>query len=203
MMGAHRIPAHQKQQRGAVLLLSLIILVVLLAASAALVRSFDTAQLQAGNLAFKRDLINQAQRVVPTIIDALLTGNLSTPAARATILEARNYSPQVLPTNAQGVPDALLLGDAAFEALPFAQAGNDITVPGQQVRIRYVIDRLCTAPGDDALLGDLCSAAAGGVKPGDPNEPAIAAPRQLVYRISLRVDGPRNTQAFLQSTLAY
>ena len=56
-----RSPA--RRQAGVVMIITLIALVALLAASIALVRSFDSSMLQAGGLAFKRDLVNQGERV--------------------------------------------------------------------------------------------------------------------------------------------
>lgn len=217
-----RVRAARARQRGAVLIISLVILVVLLSAGVALVRSVDTTMLQAGNLAFKRDLMNQAERVVPVVIEALSTGALATPAARAGNREASNYSAVVLASTPQGIPRALLLDDAAFDALPYAAVANDIVVAGQGVRIRYVIDRLSIAAGEESVLGDgyvqqgyasprgrsgsqlrrseeASAAAPSAAASGPPAAGAITA--QAVYRVSLRVSGPRDTQAFLQSTL--
>ena len=74
-------PAHPAQ-RGTVLLLTLIVLVVLLLGGVALVRSFDTSLLTAGNIAFKRDLVNQGERVVPRVLQLFQTGALNTADAR-------------------------------------------------------------------------------------------------------------------------
>ncbi len=221
-MTTNRLCTMRVRQRGAVLILSLIILVVLLGASAALVRSMDTSMFLAGNLAFKRDLMNQAERAVPVVLDALTTGALSTATARANNVETSNYSATVVPSTDQGIPEALLLSDAAFEALPYASAGNDIEIAAQQVSIRYVIDRLSVAVGEENTLGDSYVTAgnttpkggsgsqlrrsedAGAAAPGagatTPPPPGAFTP-QAVYRISLRVTGPRDTQAFLQTTL--
>ncbi|MBA3588961.1 hypothetical protein [Methylibium sp.] len=221
-MTTNRLCTMRVRQRGAVLILSLIILVVLLGASAALVRSMDTSMFLAGNLAFKRDLMNQAERAVPVVLDALTTGALSTATARANDLKSSNYSARVLPSTDQGIPDALLLTDTAFEALSYATGGNDIAVSAQDVTIRYVIDRLSVATGEESTLGD-AYVAAGNTAPkggsgsqlrrsedaaaaapvaGSPTSPSAGAVTpQAVYRISLRVTGPRDTQAFLQTTL--
>lgn len=199
------------RQQGAVLLITLVILAVLLISSVALVRSFDTSLFQAGNIAFKRDLVNQGERVVPAVMTAFDTGALATAAARANSVPARNYSATILPSNAQGVPLALL--DNEQFAL-VASAANNISVPDQGVTISYVVDRQCSAPGLDSTLSNSeCILADGGMPAGGSDylwrraeNPAAggggagAVPQQVVYRISIRVDGPRNTQAFLQTT---
>ena len=197
-------------QRGAVLLMSLIVLVVLLISAVAMVRSFDTSLLQSGNIAFKRDLVNQGERVVPVVLAAFETGALNTAAARAGHLQASNYRATILPSNEQGVPLALL-DDTTFAGV--ADATNNIAVTEQGVTIRYVIDRMCSSTGLDAALGaGSCTLADAGASAGGTSYAweraeqvgaggALGAmPQQVVYRISIRVDGPRRTQAFLQTT---
>jgi len=200
-MKSHRNPA-RRPQRGVVLLMSLIILTVLLAASVALVRSFDTTLAQAGNLAFKRDLANHAETAMPTIIARFQTGGLNTPVLRASSIDGANYSAQMLPTNPQGIPNALLLNNAAFDALPYADIANDIAPPNQGVTIRYLIDRMCSASGNEATLGDQCVGVEQASRAGSGGSARPAPPRQVAYRISVRIDGPRSTQAFFQTVFS-
>lgn len=200
----------RQSERGVVLLFALIALVVMLIGGVAMVRSFNTSLFTAGNIAFKRDLQNQGERAVPVVLARMLTGTLNTPALRGANLRTSNYSAAILPTTAQGIPSALIGNDAAFNAV--ADTNNDIAVAGQGVTIRYVVDRLCNAVGLDTTLGpDRCSLAEGNAPTGGSGsellraEDASAAGAgavkvQVVYRLSIRVDGPRNTQAFFQTT---
>jgi hypothetical protein len=197
------------RQRGVVLLFALVALVVMLIASVALVRSFNTTLFTAGNIAFKRDLLNQGERVVPVVLAQMTTGVLAAPAARAASAPANNYSATILPSNAQGIPMALLT-DAGFAAV--GVAGNDIVVPDQKVTLRYVVDRLCDSGGLDTALGsDHCNLASEGAPLGGSGSElqraenasaggSGAVPQQVVYRLSIRVNGPRSTQAFFQTT---
>jgi Tfp pilus assembly protein PilX len=199
-------------QRGTVLLLTLIVLVVLLLGGVALVRSFDTTLLTAGNIAFKRDLVNQGERVVPLVLKLFETGVLNTAEARGANNKNNNYSAAILASSPQGVPLALL-DNGAFTAI--GATGNDIVLQDQNVKIRYVIDRMCNAVGLDATLGAAgCIQSDSGLSDAvDVNNAntadfagsdgkAGAVPQQVVYRISVRVDGPRNTQTFLQTTFS-
>lgn len=190
--------------RGVVLLYTLIALVVMLIAGVALVRSFNNSMFNAGNIAFKRDLVNQGERARAAAADLLSAGALANAAARNASSVAVNYSATMLPSNAQGLPTALLddgafaaVGAAANDISPTDPDGNDL-----QVRVRYLIDRQCSANGAPTpetcvLTGEpppLCEA------PCDQTlQPALNG---VVYRLSVRVDGPRNTQTFLQSTFA-
>ena len=70
----------------------------------------------AGNFGFKRDLTNQGERAIATVLDVVQAGALGQPTPRARPMPRRsNYSAAILATNDQGVPLALLT-DAAFAA---------------------------------------------------------------------------------------
>lgn len=199
----HRPPALPRQrQRGVVMLFGLFALAIMLIGAAAMVRSMNTSMFNAGNLGFKRDMTNQAERAVATVQDLLRTGALSTEAARLASDTTLNYSAQMWPVNAQGIP-LPLLSNAAFAVV--GNTANDITIADQGITVRYVLDRLCAsvgapAPGNCTMADDpkdpSDNASSGGVVAED-----LLASGRVVYRLSIRVTGPRNTQAFYQSTL--
>jgi type IV pilus assembly protein PilX len=175
------------RQRGVVLIFALIILLILAIGAVALVRSMNSSLLSAGNLAFRRDLVNQGEQAISTVMTEFTTGSVV----------AANYSATILPTNAQGVPNALL------NATTFATVGttaNEITGATPDVKIDYLIDRLCVAGTVQPSIA-ACVQSSGLPLGGKAYENvAVAAPSATVYRISVRVTGPRNTQVFLQST---
>jgi hypothetical protein len=192
-----------RAQRGVVMVITLLALAVMLIGAVALVRSFNASLFTAGNLAFKRDLVNQAERAAVNVLTQFEAGGaLDSLAERAATNTAINYSAQMLPTNAQGIPNALL------NATAFAAVGvdtNDITVADQSVTLRYVIDRLCNNVGSEVTLTSAnCTVGptpdARGGSASDFNVATLQP--QVLYRLSVRVDGPRNTQAFFQTTLA-
>lgn len=187
----------------------MIALVVLLIGAAAIMQSMNTALFTAGNLGFKRDLTNQGERALNTVIDMVGTGALGNEAARQANNKAQNYSATIFTdTNGQGIP-AALLSDSAFDAV--GVASNDITIADMKVTVRYVVDRLC-ATGTTAVNPTACSVA-GNVAPlgGSSSDTARAEDSssggvgalvpQAIYRISIRVSGPRGTQSFFQATL--
>ena len=199
------------RQRGAVLVFALIALVVLLIGGVVMVRSMQTTLISAGNFGFKRDLVNQSERAVDRAyatfaVGGLLEGN----ATRFNALPAANYAASMLPTNDQGIPNALLVDDTAFAAV--GRTANDI-VTAQGVRIRYVIDRMCIAGYTGAADPESCSMA--GPRPGmgisataqlnvgvkTKAGPAVTV-LQPIYRVTMRVTGPRGTESFFQSTFA-
>ncbi len=74
-----------RRQRGATLIIALISLVILSIGALALMRSTSTSLFMAGNLAFKRDVANQAERAI--------AAGAATTCARATSHRTRAASP--------------------------------------------------------------------------------------------------------------
>lgn len=196
----------RRASRGAVLLFAMIALVILLIGTVALMRSMNTSMFTAGNFAFKRDLTNQGERAMTTVLALVQSGALGTDATRQANATASNYSAAILPTNDQGIPLALL-DDTAFGAT--GVSSNDITLADMGITVRYVVDRLCAAAGPATqdsctLAGNLLPAGSSSsellrAEDGSSGGVGAAAP-QVVYRVSIRVDGPRRTQSFFQST---
>lgn len=192
------------------LIFALIVLVILMIGAVAISRSITGSQLTIGNLGFKRDLTNQGERALQVAMDAVRnTGALADVVTRNTDLKAGNYKATMLPTNAQGIPTALL-SSTEFDAV--GTASNDITVAGMGVTIRYVIDRLSTATGtcnpstcamaNQTVFGggssEWINSQNSSNSANNPNPSAV--PPQAIFRITVRVDGPRKTQSFFQST---
>ena len=194
-------------QRGVVMLFGLIALAIMLIGAAALVRSMNTSLFNAGNLGFKRDLTNQAERAVATVLTLLQSGALGNESARQSNNTAQNYSATMLATNAQGLPNALV-SDSTFGT--FGSSGNDISVSAQAITVRYLVDRLCVNGG--VAAANHCTMADDPNPVGGSGSESIRAEdassggagalgQRVVYRLSIRVAGPRNTQAFFQTTL--
>jgi hypothetical protein len=211
------VPRAASRERGVIMLVTLLALVIMLIGAVALVRSFNSSLFMAGNLGFKRDLANQAERAAAVVVQRLETGGLNTVAARGANSTALNYRAQAftprlssdtgcpnLKVNDQGIPCSLL-SDTAFAAV--GVTANDISVSSQGVTVRYVVDRLCGATGNETTMTNLMLTCTTGPTPdargGSASDINVAQLRpQVMYRVSIRVDGPRNTQAFFQTTFA-
>jgi type IV pilus assembly protein PilX len=196
----HRLhlPSRRASQRGIVLIFALITLVIMMIGAVAISRSLSSSQFTLGNIGFKRDLTNQGERALQMAMDAVRgSGALASEATRNASLPSANYSATMLPTNAQGIPLALL-DSTAFAAV--GVSSNDIDVgDGTGIKIRYVIDRMALAAG--ACSSANCTMANEPVYGGPKlNPPPPPPPEQPVFRLTLRVDGPRKTVSFFQST---
>ena len=193
----HRQFAPAARQRGVILIFSLLVLVILAIGAVAVLRSVNSSLLSAGNLAFHRDLVNQAEQAVSNVMTEFKTNAPPLGGDTTADLPAANYVSTMLPSNAQGVPIVLLGNDVTFGAV--GTPGNDIPGATPDITIRYIIDRLCTATGTASSPN--CVQSTGLPTGGTANRnTAVAPPSATVYRISVRVNGPRNTQAFLQTT---
>lgn len=192
--------------RGVIMLFGLIALVIMMIGAVAIVRSMGTNLSNAGNLGFKRDLSNQGDRAVASVLALVQSGALDSEAARQSSDAARNYSATLLPSNAQGLPNALV-NNTTFASV--GVSSNDIAVADMGVTLRYVIDRMCMNTGlpdpSHCTMNDnqvpMGGNGGGGAISEDPTAGTSGAvPQQVVYRLSIRVDGPRQTQAFFQTT---
>jgi type IV pilus assembly protein PilX len=191
------------QQKGVVMVVTLICLVVMLLASVALIRSTDANLLIAGHLSFKRDVINQAERAIPNIRTAFVTGTLSDASKREQSVAGENYSAVILDSNSVGIP-TVLLNTSTFDG---SYGGKNIVDSDSQITIRYVIDRISLQTGPCSVTSCAVTQAKNALG-GDANNllynntSRAQASDTPVYRISIRVTGPRNTEAFLQSTFS-
>jgi type IV pilus assembly protein PilX len=196
-----------KPQQGAIMIITLIGLSLLMLSALALIRSFDTSLSMAGNLSFKRDLVNQGERGMAKAIALFNVGALSTTAARENDSLANNYSAIMLNADSHGIPLALI-NSVSFSGLNINSVnktftGADVSDAAKGITLRYVIDRLCKNAGP-ASSTDTCVGFNQTLSPGGTillAEKKVGQEFQPVYRISVRATGPRNTQVYLQTTI--
>lgn len=198
----HMLPP-QGRQRGVVLFIALIVMVAMSLAAIALVRSVDATNAVIGNLAFR--------------MASILPGNLAVEKAAAALFQdadianvvripdhnvdypAENYYASVQPgEDARGIPAKL----QKKSAYPFAVwTAADATAPtAQATEIRYVIERMCSAPGAPTIA--TCDMLPPKVNAGTTiGDATLTLPSVPFYRVTIRVDGPQNTASFLQAML--
>jgi Tfp pilus assembly protein PilX len=182
------------------MVVTLIVLVAMTLAAIALVRSVDTTNVIAGNLAFKQASINAADR--------------GAQAAVAWLESAGNnvYSDNVPNgyTASEQQPAANQSWDSYWNNAIVANNLN-ICAPTNCASdaagnvVSYTIHRLCDSVGAPATIGVVCSyspssyilnSSQGG------GTVVLNSINQEYYRITIRVDGPRNTVAYTQVVVA-
>lgn len=197
-----------RHQRGVVLLFCLIVLVILLVGGVAVMRSTHTSLASAGNLAFRRDLASQGEQAASNVLTAFKSGALKTATLSAASIPSANFSAVELTANDQGIPLVLLSNSSSpsgtdFTGATFSPTASDLTGATSDVAIRYVIDRLCRAPGTATTSTCVYSPSSSNVTGGSSQLPASQRPASTispVYRLSVRVAGVRSTQVFLQTS---
>jgi type IV pilus assembly protein PilX len=190
-----------RAQRGVTLIIAMVSLVILTIGAVALVRSSNVSSLMSGNFAFKRDITTQSERAVAAALTSLRTGSLSNPTTREANVLGNNYSGVQLSSNAHGIPNALT-DESVYSSAGFT--AGDIVDSTSNLKIRYVIDRLCIA-GTTAFDPARCVVVSskGDSSGGDPLLSKLTGGVPVpVYRISVRVTGPRGAQTYTQATVA-
>ncbi len=209
-----------RQQRGVVMIVALIVLVALTIASIGLLRSVDTSSTVVGNLGIKKDLyrnstfgFQQATAVLGGLRDAttnelpLGDNSASQYYATANALAADDRGlPLVLVNAAMPTTPGVATGGVwtgSELAIPIpTNSGTGITSSGGYV-FRFVAERLCPSAGIPDETTNQCRMAAGaGAQSGSGSFVLPLKQVGTVYvRVSLRVDGPKNSTSFFQAML--
>lgn len=198
----HKKPS---QQKGVILLVTIIIMGILTLGAAAVAKSMNTSLSNAANLAFRRDLINQAELVFLDIKKRLELEDIKNLNKSDKNL---NYSAAMISdddVNEEGIP--LCLFDTSSH--PFSSCGdasNDYTEESisnsflkeglRGSSIRYLIERLCQEEHESS--SGHCIKNGINISGGSQEDPYSFS--GVVFRVNLMVTGPRGTQVFVQTT---
>ncbi len=132
-----------RHQQGIALFVALISMVILSLAGIALVRSVDTANSVAGNIAFRQGSIGPVNQAIEVAIDKLFKAKTIVQTSNDT---ANSYYALLQPgEKPNGVPLALA-GDYAVMTAAYTAAGLPPAVvdPATKMEVRSVIERICT-----------------------------------------------------------
>lgn len=194
-------PVRRAMQRGMVLLMALVVLVVIMVAGIAMMRSVDTATLVAGNLAFEQAATNAADKGIERAI-VMLQNKALTPTSLdkddvssgyyATMRASASPSPG---QNWEAYWDANLSGGNSYDA-GTDQFGNHIW---------YVVHRECQfaqppGAGGQCVASPKITTASGNSQ--EAGEIELQSASQVYYRITVRVQGPRRAESYVQSHIA-
>lgn len=190
------------RQAGVTLVITLIVLVAMTLATIALMRSVDTTNIIAGNLAFQRATSLAAdagtEEAIRNTLHYLKTSNQLGSANCTSGFGYNNiYEPNLEPP-APGVTWETWWNDLAArgcpKTMPQDALGNTVS---------YVIERLCDAAGDEAgcLRSPPDSSNCTGANLGKSGEHCLGSGHKY-YRITSRSEGPRNTVSYVQTIIA-
>lgn len=197
-------------QGGVVLVLALVILVVMTIAGIALVRSVDTGSVVAGNLAFQQAATQAGGAGVEDAIVSFLNDKTTEQLqvndyANAYAAAVTNptdwdayWTATINPNPVTTRPVATKTCVDRSCTLPTDAAGNTVT---------YTIQRLCQTTGDPMLDPTGCVTSKTVLSGGEGNSLGAGSARlnkatQYYYRVTSRVEGPRNTLTYTQTIVA-
>jgi len=199
-----------RRERGVVLFIALLVMVALSLAGIALLRSADTATTVAGNLAFKQAAAAAVDRSVEKAVEKLFNPQLDPAAPTSPLIADKtvNHTEENYYACVQsGAGGACLPPGNAIPEVPKileTKAGlvlDLVEVDAAGNNVYYVIERMCANPG--AAVGSNCnlSSAALGADAGTQHYEALSRIGDAYYRVTVRVEGPRNTVQYAQAFL--
>lgn len=197
-------------QRGLVLVLALVVLAAMSLAAIGLMRGVLGSNRVAGNLAYQQAAVQAADVGAETAIAWLeqltaetIPGNVvGAPAIKANRLygnlkqsdgAAYNY----VATRAD--PGAGQTWESFWQTLSGAGQVNTLPTDATGNQVSFVIHRLCAFPGEpkDSSCENAPALPSSGSQ-GKNDNPKPDALGQTYYRITVRVQGPRNATSFIQ-----
>ncbi|MET0962629.1 MAG: hypothetical protein ABWY05_07395 [Noviherbaspirillum sp.] len=191
------------RQAGVVLIITLIVMVAMTLAALAMMRSVDTGNLIAGNLAFQRAATHSADTGVETAVAWLQENNTGT------VLDSDDDT-NGYASNGSNLAQAPAAGqtwdDHWMQSLATrAYTLNDGAVDAAGNVVSYVIDRLCNEAGGKStdarcVASPVVQAATGNAE--EAGEIQLNAASVVYYRITVRVSGPKNTVSYVQTVVS-
>jgi len=196
-------PSFPRRQRGVILILAMIILAAMMIGAAALTRTIGNTNAIAGNLAFKQNSLNVSDigietaltdlgtSILPSSQEAHWPGNCSVAAGNCTY-----YANQQV-TDGKGVPATIDWGTIGTV--------NSAAIPSGYT-VQYVVDRMCDPSvglpvedivGNCVFESDAERSTGGGDRRVGGTK--FTESRQVAYRVTIRVAGPKSTETFVQA----
>lgn len=182
----------RNRQQGVVLLIALTVLVAMSLAGVALMRSVDNTVVVAGNMAFKQASLQVADYGTQQAANWLAQN------AGATVLHNTDTPKGYYSSRPPEEPDWF-----GVDIWAQSYSLNSGVADAQGNVIRYVIHRMCAAadsPPDDCIMF-FPPAVAGAMSSKQTGAPAYEAFPQIYYRVTTRVEGPRNNVTVIQTSV--
>jgi type IV pilus assembly protein PilX len=199
--------AYRPRQKGVVLLITLIMLVAMTLAAIALMRSVDTSNLVAGNMAFQQSSLNIADQGTEQAITYLYTvPNLSCDGSIPTNLCANGYKSYHQPNLEP--PTAGVTWEKYWSSMVGGPGVQPITGLPSGYTGAFIIEAMCASP--QRLNCTTASVVATTTSPqgedmGSTNRDfsnSTTTTTAYYYRITTRIAGPRNSVGYVQVIIA-
>jgi type IV pilus assembly protein PilX len=194
-----------RRQEGVVLMIALIVLVAMTLAGLGLIRSIDTGTLVSGNIGFRESAVASGDSGIE-LARAWLMNNrnsLNSDQSLSGYYSTRQDSVDLTGNKTVGTADGVDWGGSNPSA-PVKAFDAGTTVDGTGNHIYYLIQRLCAVPGSINAPAQDCTTIAIAGMGSTQNAPdysayALSLKNEVYYRITSRIEGPKNTVSFVQA----
>jgi Tfp pilus assembly protein PilX len=193
-----------RREEGVVLLISLIVLVAMTLAALGMMRSLDTGTIVAGNIGYREAAVASADSGIEAARAWLLANKTSLNADNpsAGYFSTRQDSLDMTGNVTEGGHDGVNWGGSDP-----SQTVSAFSVPGPDAsgnNVFYLIHRLCAVPGTINAGPQSCAFATSmgsGSTQASPDYSSygLITTNQVYYRITVRVNGAKNTVAYVQA----
>lgn len=186
------------RQRGVVMMVAMIVLVAMTLAGIALTRSMETTNMIAGNMAFKQVSVQAADVAMEQAVafiegnggSGVLGGDLLANGYRASV----DYAPPAMDTFWKNLEAA---NSICYLAAAGCTSNKNNAVADALGNIRgYVIERMCQGATCAVVQHQVQS---GGCCEGPDCGDIPCYSNDQMFRITVRVTGPRNTNTYIQT----
>jgi len=193
-----------RRERGVVLLIALIVLVAMTLAGIGMMRSIDSGTLVAGNIGFREAAVASADSGVEAartwLIANLNSLNADNPAQG--YYSTRQDSLDLTGNMTEGGHDGVNWGGSDPTQVVSAYTVGSVDASGATVY--YIIHRLCSMPGPINGGGQTCSYSVQSQTGSTQSAPdyssyGLSTSLQAYYRITVRVNGAKNTVSYVQA----
>jgi type IV pilus assembly protein PilX len=195
-----------RREDGVVLLIALIVLVAMTLAGLGMMRSIDTGTIVAGNIGFRES--------------AVATGDTGIERARAWLManlaaldndnpamgyySTRQDALDITGNKTEGGTDGVDWGGS--DPTQPVKAYSLGTVDASGNTVFYLIHRLCSLPGSMNGLNQSCAVAALAATGSSQDAPdyssyGLSMKNQVYFRVTARINGPKNTVSYVQAVL--
>lgn len=181
-----RVQRMRRSEQGLVLIVTLLILVAMILVSTALLRSSDTSLQVVSNLSFRQAAEAPANIAVERAVQDIQNNRVN-----GTPLPAYFYNARQPGENVKGIPATLLSSGS--------QAGEGY-IQVLDMDVRFIVERMCSTA--DAPTAANCVFGGAGFSEVPTHMDAefwTGSTMMPVYRVSVRVDGVKNTAVFAQA----
>ncbi len=201
-----RFPGSRRQE-GVVLMIALIVLVAMTLAGLGMIRSIDTGTMVAGNIGFREAAVASGDSGIEAARTWLIANrnSLDSDQTGNGYYSTRQDSLDITGNLTQGGTDGVDWGGSdPTQPVKAFDAGTALDSTGSHVF--YLIQRMCSIPGSINAPAQSCTTASISGIGSSQSAPeyssyGLAVKNEVYYRVTSRVDGPKNTVSYVQAVI--